>query len=587
MTQRDASPAVDQTDSPAPGWRLRLLGWLAQRPELLLRLAAARSPWQRLGPRGRKRLLRLAGGSAVCAALLLALATTTGPLAGNSQAAIAVDAGVVAVALDNKCSLVEAFRNANNDNRVYNSYGECAAGLGADTINLPGGTFTISAPYGGFAFYSDNGLPPIAGQITINGNGATIERDGSAPAFRLLAVSRDAQLALNDTTITGGMTAAGGGGLYVYFLGEATLNGSTVFGNSAAIGGGIHSKGGTVVITGSTISGNTSGGQGAGIAQNLGSLTINTSTISGNDAVGQGGGLAHLFGTTLTIDNSTIRGNLAGGAGAGLYQLGGSVTLTNATITDNTSGGAGGGVHNRGGTATLTNSTVTGNGAALSGGGLYMAHNLAQMSLVRSLVSGNTAPDAGEIGREAGIPPLAADARNVFGHAGLTHDDAFDNFAPGATDYDATSDEGNVALGDIIGTLGNNGGPTFTHALAAGSPAIDFAPSAACVGQTDQRGYGRNVNGLGPVGNRECDSGAFEFGASLATVTPTPSATAVPSVTTTPSATSPPTTTPTPTGTPAATTTPGPTPTATTAATPTATGPPPAAQSFVPVAMRP
>lgn len=65
--------------------------------------------------------------------------------------------------------------------------------------------------------------------------------------------------------------------------------------------------------------------------------------------------------------------------------------------------------------------------------------------------------------------------------------------------------------------LANNGGPTQTIALRAGSPAIDAIPPAACTAAdgsplpTDQRGYARPADG-----NRDgiagCDVGAYEFG---------------------------------------------------------------------------
>jgi hypothetical protein len=55
----------------------------------------------------------------------------------------------------------------------------------------------------------------------------------------------------------------------------------------------------------------------------------------------------------------------------------------------------------------------------------------------------------------------------------------------------------------LIGPLGSNGGPTPTHALLPGSPAIDAADDAACPA-TDQRGVAR------PQGAR-CDVGAFEL----------------------------------------------------------------------------
>ena len=54
-----------------------------------------------------------------------------------------------------------------------------------------------------------------------------------------------------------------------------------------------------------------------------------------------------------------------------------------------------------------------------------------------------------------------------------------------------------------LDSLANNGGPTLTHALLAGSPAIDAADNAVCPA-TDQRGVAR------PQGPG-CDIGAFEL----------------------------------------------------------------------------
>jgi len=60
-----------------------------------------------------------------------------------------------------------------------------------------------------------------------------------------------------------------------------------------------------------------------------------------------------------------------------------------------------------------------------------------------------------------------------------------------------------LIIGDaLIGPLSNNGGPTFTHALLPGSPAIDMADNALCPA-TDQRGV---VRPQGPT----CDIGAYE-----------------------------------------------------------------------------
>jgi hypothetical protein len=114
---------------------------------------------------------------------------------------------------------------------------------------------------------------------------------------------------------------------------------------------------------------------------------------------------------------------------------------------------------------------------------------------------------------------ITADDHNVFGHDLLDDAQAFWEFTPGASDRTLTSDGADpTALAAIRGLLADNGGPTFTHALAAGSPAIDFAPSVACAAATpiagvDQRGETRGVdipgtgNGGGP---NLCDAGAYE-----------------------------------------------------------------------------
>ena len=214
----------------------------------------------------------------------------------------------MAVADDGQCSLPEAIGNANNDSQLYASAGECAAGAGADTITLGGGTYTLNSAYGGSAYGSDNGLPPITSEIVIDGNSATIERDTVTPApdFRILAVRSGGDLTMNDTTISGGNAGVFGGG-GIYNRGTATLTNSTVSGNSAeAFGGGIdNAYGGTVTLTNSTVSGNVAY-YGGGILNN-GTATLTNSTVSGNMAYDGGG----IYNGTATLTNSTVSGNAA------------------------------------------------------------------------------------------------------------------------------------------------------------------------------------------------------------------------------------------------------------------------------------
>ncbi|MDQ3565686.1 MAG: hypothetical protein M3436_16765 [Pseudomonadota bacterium] len=143
------------------------------------------------------------------------------------------------------------------------------------------------------------------------------------------------------------------------------------------------------------------------------------------------------------------------------------------------------------GTLTLTNSTVSGNSAETydSGGVL----NTGTLTLARTLVSGNTSPTGPEIGDYGTI---TANNYNLFGHDG---DAGVFGFSPGSTDLVPSE-----SLGAILNaTLANNGGPTRTHALAAGSPAIDASPDDADCAPTDQRGVRRPQRAA-------CDIGAFE-----------------------------------------------------------------------------
>jgi cell division septation protein DedD len=126
--------------------------------------------------------------------------------------------------------------------------------------------------------------------------------------------------------------------------------------------------------------------------------------------------------------------------------------------------------------------------------------------------------------------------------------------------YNVSSDDGNGYLtgpGDqintdpLLGPLQNNGGPTFTHALLPGSPAVDAGdPKFTPPSYYDQRGpvFWR-------VRNARIDVGSFEVQAGA---TPTPTATPVASPTPTPTATATPTATVPPSPTATATATPRP-----------------------------
>jgi hypothetical protein len=172
--------------------------------------------------------------------------------------------------------------------------------------------------------------------------------------------------------------------------------------------------------------------------------------------------------------------------GGGIYSNGGTLTLTNSTVSRNTVYYLqGGGIYSNGGTLTLTNSTVSGN-VGTDGGGIF---NDGTLTLTNTLVDNDCV-----------LP-----ASIVSGGGNLE--------SPGNTcGFDQSTDQVNVTAEQLaLGPLQDNGGPTMTHALGAGSVAIDKIAEEDCVDAdgepltTDQRGEPRPE-----TGGTMCDVGAFE-----------------------------------------------------------------------------
>ena len=321
-----------------------------------------------------------------------------------------------------------------------------------------------------------------------------------------------------------------GGAIYIAG-GTVTLTNCTLSNNTANYGGAIYLAGGSLAVTGSTISGNNIGnGYGGGIYVGNGSLEVASSTISGNIA-GWGGGL-DISGGTATIANSTISGNTAkeyttqsqpgysyNGTGGGIYISSNvTVTVTNSTISGNRAQGTnvisgtnqiqpgaegGGGICNLG-VLTIVNSTVTANQARTNqGGGINTALGTLQLSnsiLANSILinSANNTSNSDLIGNRTS---------GVSGNYNLVQS--------GATITGSNNIAGQAAN---LGALANSGGPTQTHALLAGSPAINAGSNALIASgvTTDQRGAG-----FARIQGGTVDIGAWETQILIDTTPPT------------------------------------------------------------------
>ena len=352
---------------------------------------------------------------------------------------------------------------------------------GAVTLNNSIVSDNIAGSNGGGIVSSDGEL--VLNSSTVERNfsdsaGGGIYSLGNVITLNNSSVINNSTVSINDTISSGD-----GGGIFT-FSADVTLNNSFVNSNTAdefGEGGGIFTSNGDVTLINSSVSDNTAGGDGGGVTTTSGDITSDRSTISGNRSGGNGGGITTSRGDIL-ITNSTLSGNDSQSRGGGIYQRLGNVThIANSTIFDNRSDDGAGGIHHAGTSSfralTIENSIVAGHVAADgTGSDLFINSGIAS-NVSNSLIGSN-------IGT-----PLQATT------AGLP--DAMGNLIGTSTS----------PIDPLLGDLANNGGPTLTHALLPGSPAINAGGAVSVdIGDTDQRGEDRIADGQIDIGAFESDS---------------------------------------------------------------------------------
>ncbi|MEX1253947.1 MAG: choice-of-anchor Q domain-containing protein [Dehalococcoidia bacterium] len=396
---------------------------------------------------------------------------------------------------DGLCSLPEAVEAANT-----NAAGDtCTAGTGADTVNVPAGTYVLSSDLDVFTDM----------QIVGVGAGSTIlSTDGNNRIFSIFSKGTPT-VDISDLTVRDGVEGDGDGG-GIYASADLTLTNVHVLNNEANdVGGGIYNNFGTLTLISSVVSDNLATQKGGGIYHDGDSksgvtLTIVDSTISDNTAP-KGAGLLNSSGA-VEITGSTFSGNDASQQGGALLNTGENMMIVNSTISGNTGGtNGGGGIFNRA-PVTLTNVTIAGNTSEGGGDGINSDN---EANFQNTIISYNGDLNCG------GTQPVTSLGSN------LEEQDAVPE-AQGTCEFLAGDDL--LANGPSgLGPLADNGGPTQTHALLAGSPAIDTADDSACP-ETDQRGVARPQDG-DDDGTAACDIGAFELEGAAE---PTPTATEQP-----------------------------------------------------------
>ena len=455
------------------------------------------------------------------------------------------------------CSLREAVLSANNDSAV----GGCPAGSGADTIVLGAGEYFLRIPADD-PVDEEVGDLDLTSDITLVGQGAGVTvidgawrfdtqsdrileigepldviifrggeraqapnvvvenltiQDGE-PAFGFgpnflisytgdgggIFVNHDANLVARNVVIDHNAADEGdGGGLAVWEDGTATLQNVRFTRNIARNGGAIYNEG-TITATGGSIGSfegirdrwvdrnTTQFGDGGGIF-NVGQATLRDMSIVGNLAHsvnGDGGGIWNA--NELTLERSIVYSNHAQRDGGGIYSTvaDDTLNLTNVTVSTNSADDHGGGLYNQEATANLTNVTMAFNRAdednndICDGGGIYESTG-DTVNLRNTILAGNVDRSIDEDVHPDCSGPMTSGGNNLVqrtdGCTGL-----------GASDL--------TGVDPLLASLADNGGPTLTHALLPGSPAVDRAGSAP---SDDQRGVPR------PYGPAP-DIGAYE-----------------------------------------------------------------------------
>jgi predicted outer membrane repeat protein len=308
----------------------------------------------------------------------------------------------------------------------------------------------VQVPEGVYGVSRIPGELEIQRDVTITGVGPTlptIQREDVEFQHRLIHIFSDSEVVLSHVRLTqGAVPTQNGGAVLVDFAGSLTLSDTEVSLNHAEQGGGIWADGDLRVRT-SLFVGNVA------------------SSIDGQE--GRGGGVGLGEGAAIgDFENTTFSDNESNGYGGGLYTER-SMTLRSVSIVENFAPprivseptGRGGGLSQQFSGASVTTATNTLVARNVNGGCGGTINN--------PIVSTNGLVDE----------PLPNTTCNAQGPGNLIVPDA------------------------VVGPLADNGGLTRTHALLAGSPAIDTG--APCPG-SDQRGVAR------PLG-AGCDIGAYEF----------------------------------------------------------------------------
>jgi hypothetical protein len=372
-------------------------------------------------------------------------------------------------------------------------------------IDVSGGSITLA--WTTFGFNEAEGGIGGEGGLTAGGGNGGDGGDGAAGRGGAVRATSATTVRIADCSFQGNRALGGFGGFGGFALTPLAEIGED---GSAALG-----QGGALHFSGAV-------------------LEINRCTFDGNGAVG-GEGLEGLAGSAYEPGSQGSSG--AAGLGGAVYAAAGSLGVTNSTFYANVAQGGDGGKGGNGGSglAFATDGGDGGTGGGAQGGALWLGTD-AEGSVVfstfaRNGVVGGAGGEPGEPGdadlAEPGSPGrsgarsgaslftqsanlrllgvLLADPEGGDHVGGEVSDGGFNLSSDATPGFAASGTSTNFASPILLGPLADNGGPTRTIGLNAGSVAIDFGPSRAEI-PSDQRGFARDA---------ALDVGAYEVATSL------------------------------------------------------------------------
>jgi hypothetical protein len=340
--------------------------------------------------------------------------------------------------------------------------------------------------------------------VTISGPGANQRSVDGNQGDCVFAVARDKTAAISGLTIRNAQVG-------ISNIGTLTVSNCAVSGNSSGglsnVANGQDSTSATLTIANSTVSDNSGPGISNSSFMASAIVTVLSSTLAGNGSGISARGFEG--GTRVIVNNSTISNNSTD-SGGGIYSYWSYVTIANSTLSGNSADTSGGGIYAEGPLLEISNSTVSGNSAGTSGGAIFN-NTSGYVRINNGTFSGNSGDSGGGIYSVSHV-----EVSNTIFNAGVSGENIFNNGGTVTSyGYNLSSDDAGGFLtgpGDqintnpLLGPLQDNGGPTFTHALLPGSPAVDAGdPNFSPPPSYDQRAcpFDRVFNGRIDIGSFE------------------------------------------------------------------------------------